>query len=166
MCPLLHTIQMTIECIVLAKAGDEVGDGPMVSVQLFTGGMTCLAVDASRWKHDVRLAEACQPRLPSIPQSTCRRGCRNKVSTPPTPSSHAAFLHPTSPPYAYLRPSSAITCCNSTSISDCSNYPGAMATWSEVKHSSGRSSSLVLRTGRASNALLTTRLKRTESTTA
>ena len=32
MLPLLHTIQMTIECIVLAKAGDEVGDGPMVSV--------------------------------------------------------------------------------------------------------------------------------------
>jgi hypothetical protein len=28
-------------------------------------------------------------------------GCRNKVKTPPTPLSHAAFLHPTSPPSAY-----------------------------------------------------------------
>lgn len=38
MSPLLHTIQMTIECIVLAKAGDEVGDGPMVSVLFSRGG--------------------------------------------------------------------------------------------------------------------------------
>jgi hypothetical protein len=39
-------MQMTIECTVLAKAGDEVGDGPMVSVQCVRGRMTCLAVDA------------------------------------------------------------------------------------------------------------------------
>lgn len=38
MSPLLHTIQMTIDCIVLAKARDEVGDGPMASVLLFAGG--------------------------------------------------------------------------------------------------------------------------------
>ena len=40
MCPLLHTIQMTIECIVLAKAGDEVGDGPNREDDLFGCGCT------------------------------------------------------------------------------------------------------------------------------
>lgn len=90
-------------------------------------------------------------------------GCRNKVCTPLTPSSHGPSCI-TAPHVSFPPPtSSAITCCNSTSIPDCSNYPGAMAPRSEVKHSSGRSSSLVVRTGPGSNALLTSRLKRSKS---
>ena len=125
---------------------------------LFGCGSTLMRVS-----YDVRLAEACPAATAlSIPPGHAG-GCRNKVCTPPTPSSHGPSCipapHVSSPPPTW----SAITCFNSTSIPDCSNYPGAMATWSEVKHSSGRSSSLVLRTGLGSNALLTSRLKRTKN---
>ena len=71
---------MTIECTVLAKTGDEVGDGPMASVQLFTRedglfGCGCTLMyagcAASRGlSAATALSSLCALDLP---QSTCRR---------------------------------------------------------------------------------------------